>query len=336
MNVFCDYHHGGLYYSLVRLFEGRLGAKVYRPIGNEWFREGFWQYSQNEATMHQYLDVPSGLSPDSDGVYEMPWNEGEQPFTMRAITFDGFKRMDFDYVIGSVIQHEAPYLELVRRYHPRAAYVRQMGNIHDTCDFSICRNVLNSTLNPIPEGVNTVTYNQEFSLEDYHPVPRGDRRHISSFLNVMPQVKDYQLWLSMKAMMPEYTLKSYGIICDDGNLPSAQVPEAMRTSDFVCHFKWWGDGFGHVIHQAAACGKPILTKGSYYAGMMGGRLLTDGVTYIEMTDDADLNAARIRYWSDPDRYETMSRCIERRFRQVVDYDADLPKIRAFLDRARPL
>ncbi len=337
MNVFADYHHGGLYYSLVRLFENRMGAKLYRPIGTEWFDEKRWAYSQNVGTMHQYLDIPHDFQPDSDGVVEMPWAEGEQRFTMRGITLEGFKKMDFDYAISSVIQHEAPYKRMMEEFHPRGAHIRQMGNIHDTCDYSICRNVLNSTWNKIPEGVNTVTYSQEFSLEDYHPdpVPRQQHTIVNSFLNVMPEVKDYPLWLSMRAAMPDYTWRAYGIVCPDGNLPSSKMPSHMKISDFVCHLKWWGDGFGHVIHMAAACGKPILTKGVYYNGMMGSRLLTDGVTYIDLTDDLASNVEKIRFYSDPDRYAELSRNMYQRFKDVVNFDKDEMNVRAFLERARP-
>jgi hypothetical protein len=288
------------------------------------------------GTVHQYLDIPNGFTPDADGIVEMPWVEGEQKWTMRGLTFEGFKKMDFDFVIGSVIQHEAPYIELVRFYHPKAAYIRQMGNIHDTCDYTICRNVMNSTTNVVPEGINTVNYNQEFSLEDYRFSPVTDTHVIKSFLHVFPETKDYPLWKAMKAAMPDWTYEAHGALCDDGNTPSAGMPAAIRSSAFVAHLKWWGDGFGHTIHNSAACGKPIVTKSEYFRGMMAGRLLEDGVTSIDITDDVAKNAEKLRYYAEPDRYYELSCNMYDRFKQVVDFDADFPRIVAFLDRARPM
>lgn len=319
----------------MRLFEGRFRGTVYRPIGLEWFDSGYWKYSANPGTVHQYLDIPNGFEPDEDGVVEMPWAEGEQPFTMRGITLDGYKRMDLDYMIGSVIQHESPYVELVKTYHPKAVYIREMGNIHDTCDFTVCRNVLNSTMNPVPEGVNTVVYNQEFSLEDYRWSPVEDTHMIKSFLHVFPETKDYSLWLRMKAAMPDFKWMSHGALCTEGNMPSAGMPEAIRSSSFVAHLKWWGDGFGHTIHNSAACGKPIITRTQYFDGMMAGRLLEDGITCVNVTDDLAENARKIRYYAEPERYRELSQNMYNRFKQVVDFDADAIKVKEFLQRCTP-
>jgi hypothetical protein len=41
MNVFCDFHHGGLYYSMHLLWEKRLGANLCTMGGMEWFDKEF-------------------------------------------------------------------------------------------------------------------------------------------------------------------------------------------------------------------------------------------------------------------------------------------------------
>jgi len=55
VRVLADYHHGALYYSFHLLFEERLGFELYRPIGYEWFKRGFWKYSRNPQVIRQYL-----------------------------------------------------------------------------------------------------------------------------------------------------------------------------------------------------------------------------------------------------------------------------------------
>jgi len=59
MKVFADLHHGDLFYSLQLLFEKRLKAELYRPVGIEWWKEGFWNVFNHPATAQQYLDFNS-------------------------------------------------------------------------------------------------------------------------------------------------------------------------------------------------------------------------------------------------------------------------------------
>lgn len=46
MRVLADYHHHDLFESLAILFEDRLGWELYRPIGMEWFDEGYWNFER--------------------------------------------------------------------------------------------------------------------------------------------------------------------------------------------------------------------------------------------------------------------------------------------------
>jgi len=352
MNVLADWHHGGLYYSLHLLFEKRLGWKLYRPTGVEWHSNGFWKYSDNPGVVKQYLEpsadvaglqvgeqTPLGERP-ADGIYEMPWHEGENKFTMRAVTLEAFKKMDWRFVVASVWNHEEPFARLIREHAPRAVLIRQMGNVYDHFEPSISKNVLNSTMMPVPETTNTVRYHQEFDLGVYRPEKPPNNTTIKSFLHAFPSleppqlVSDYRLWHAMRAAMPDYTFKEYGVLCEDGNLPSAQMPAAIRSASFVCHLKFWGDGFGHTIFNSAACGKPIITKGNYFRGMMAGQLLEDEVTFLAIGDDVEANARKIRQWSAPDRYESLSRNMHERFRQVCDFDREFLAIKDFLERAR--
>ena len=49
-----------LYYSLYCLLEKRLGFELYRPIGIDWFNEGYWKiaepYNNSIDTINQFLE----------------------------------------------------------------------------------------------------------------------------------------------------------------------------------------------------------------------------------------------------------------------------------------
>ena len=222
--------HGGLYYSLYLLFEKRLGWELYRPIGKRWHTGGYWRYSDNPGTVDQYLNVynPYGELPEpQDGVYVMDWHEGRQHFPMRGITLEAFARTDFGYVVPSVNNHERSFTKLRDDFHPGAAVVRQAGNVHDTVDFGVIRNVLASTSLDVPDGVNAVRYHQEFSLQDYGPTRPPDTTTVKSFLNCHPETVYYPLWNQVRERMPDFTIRSHGNNCPDGNVPNADMPAAM-------------------------------------------------------------------------------------------------------------
>ena len=335
MNCLTEWHHGGLYFSSHLLLEKRLGWKLFRPIGLEWAAKngGPWHYSYSDEVIHQYLDLPNDITPH-DGVYEMPWHEGEQKFTMRAVTLEAFKRMDWGVVMPSVSNHDAPFAKLRDDFAPKAVLVRQMGNVNDHFDPSVVKNVLNSTNTAIPDRVNTVRYHQEFSLEDYRPEQPPNTTTVKSFLHAFPQIPDHTLWWEMEKAMPDFTFKEHGVLCRDGNLPSALMPAAIRSTAFTCHLKYWGDGFGHSAHNSAACGKPLITKHSYFQGMMVGELLEDGKTSIDISDDVASNVEKLRYWSEPSRYAEMSQNMRERFLKVVDFDSEFKEIKRFFDKAQ--
>ena len=57
--VLCDFHHSSLLRSLVLLFEERLDMALYRPIGMDWFDEGFWAINNQRDTAEQFLKPES-------------------------------------------------------------------------------------------------------------------------------------------------------------------------------------------------------------------------------------------------------------------------------------
>ena len=118
INVLSDLHNGSLYNSLHLLFENRLGWNLYRPIGEDWFTNGYWKiaetYGNWPETITQFLGINNqpydpyknlnGRLVERDGIYHIFSPEGN--FEHKAITFDTFKNMKFDYIVASHTLHQ--------------------------------------------------------------------------------------------------------------------------------------------------------------------------------------------------------------------------------------
>src|SRR5689334_1196720 len=122
MKLFVDLHHAGLYASLHYLFENRFGWELYRPIGLDWFTEGYWKiaepYGNAPDTIGQFLglqqvnlplQVQINKNPElkEEGLYEI--YDTFHDFNHKAITLKKFKEMEFDIVISSFQPHDEPY-----------------------------------------------------------------------------------------------------------------------------------------------------------------------------------------------------------------------------------
>lgn len=329
-NVFCDYHHGALYYSMHLLFEKRLKWNLFRPIGEGWYKKGYWRYSDHLPTVEQYLKIPQ--APEEDGVHLIPDFEGTQPFIHKGITLERFMEMDFDFIIASVHNHEQPYYNLAQQ--KEASFIRQMGNSHDMCNFDICKMVMNSTKNPIPPEVNQIHYHPEFNVkEDYYYTPSLRHKIIKNFVNCYPTTVDAPLWSIYKIHMKDFLWKMHGILGEDGLLSAKDVPRSMRRASFIWHLKSQGDGYGFVVHQAMAAGRPLIVKKQYYAGQMVEPLLEDGITCIDLNNDQLFeNIRKIRYFSTPERHRGMCENAHKRFKEVVDFDKEFLEIKKFLKK----
>lgn len=347
MNVFADFHHSDLMHGLYRLFEGRLGGNLYRPIGLDWHRHGYWRYYEAEPTIRQFLDIATGHRRPADGTHAL--NEVSDVVDgvyyvydranldmHKAITLDTFNRMDIDIVIASIPQHWHTFAKLIADHKPNAKLICQLGNAWHI-DPSVCRNVLASIAPvPVPDGVNAVFYHQEFDLNifRYEPPVPGSRK-IAAFMNVLGEGGRSVDFDRLRAMLPGFDFRSYGAQNEHGVLGTHQeIAREMHESLFVWHVKPGGDGFGHVLHNAFACGRPVITRTGHYAGKLGGELMTDGVTCIDLgTQGPDETAYLVQAIAgDPAWHERLCQSARARFDAVVDFDAEEVRIREFLER----
>ena len=343
MNIFVDYHHDDLYYSLYLLLEKRLGHKLYRPIGMDWFDQGFWDignpYPNPRDTAKQYLgtddrtwDAYKNLNGDykiEDGIYYV-YNPPNK-FHHRGITLEKFKEMKFDIIISSFpFGHEQTYQRLQQSVMPSAKFIVQLGNIYQQ---TIAENVMCSTV-PYPTDKNVIFYHQEFDLDIFKSVKRDQKAFtICNFVNIMLN-KD--LFEAVEKLVPEYFFKSFGAGNRDGTLTYKEdIAGYMQMSKFGWHIKPGGDGFGHIIHNWFAVGKPIITNISDYKDKLAGQLLVDGFTCIDVENKTPEEIAeRIKYFSEPERYEAMCENVKTTFRNIVNFDREAEQVQGFLENLR--
>jgi hypothetical protein len=348
--VFTDFHHSGLLASLIRLFEGRLGGQVYRPIGEEWHTNGYWKIYDHPATVKQFLGI-NGATPDgtpklNDVLGRLSSQTGNiyacrdisNGGTNKAIDFDGFMNSHFDIVIASIPAHIEPFKKLCALHpsHPKLIY--QVGNAWSITDGTSPNIMASAIINNVPAGINYVEYHQEFDTKLFTPQPMPEGKRISSFVNCFSLdglfANDWQLFQDVESLMSEYTFKCYGGQCRDGVVAGEiGVAEEMADSLFVWHTKCGGDGYGHIIHNAPACGRPLIVKKEYYNGKMADKLLIDGQTCLTI-DGMGIREVmnKIAYYSRPKEWQLLSDGAAAKFKEVVDFDKEAIQILEFLGR----
>lgn len=333
--ILVDFHHGYLYGSLKMLFEDRLGFEMYRPIGLDWFTQGYFKvaepYGNAQDTIDQYLaidDRPYDSMKSLNGNFKLRDNvyhiyDPENDITHKAITFNTFKEMEFDIILASHPLHEC--WEGLLQYQKKAKFVMQLGNDGQKTS---AQNVLSSVWATSPEPhQNFCYYHQEFPLKYLGWSEPKNNNRINSFVHLLPQSDLYHIY---KSSLPDFDFHAYGIQCPDGIPTKQSMINIMKDSTFGWHVKP-ADGYGHLLHQWYACGRPVITRGDYYLFKTGGMLLTDGETCIDLDRHTfDDNIKLIRYWSEPENNLKMCLNAMDRFRSVCDFNLEAERIKIFL------
>ena len=342
--ILVDFHHSSLLRSLNMLFEERFGYELYRPIGMEWWTEGFWAINDQPGTAKQFLSleqayVPGDGTPPLNIVAKSNEKNGEYvcldagaETAHRACTLDFFKRNQFDYLIASIPAHVPLFKKLIAEFQPNAKLIIQQGN--NWVEDYDGENILASRAPTITDNLNNVVYyHQEFDLTLFKSNKPPLEKGIFSFVNVIQNTgigwEDYK---DLKKTMPGFRFKAFGGQCPDGNMTGPRaVADAMAHADFIFHVKPGGDGFGHVIHSAYAAGRPIITRSSHYNNQLAASLLQDG-TYLHIDKLGRKGVAKDIKWlyEHPEELEAMGNRARARFYDVVDYNAEAKEIWTWL------
>lgn len=319
MKIFSDRHHGALTKSLKMLFEDRLGHELYFPHGREWFEEGYWMiakpYNDNPVTINQYLVAPTDE---------------------KRVTYQGFLEGDFDVMIASYNNHVRPYHELLKRHQLKTKLIHQMGNEWPV-DWRLVKNLLGSIMPAsVPSGTNAIFYHQEFDLDTFHYAPPSNKKICRSFVHSLIEHEMYkQDWLDfqeLEKLLPEYKFESYGILCRDGiSKKQEDIAEVMRETKWGIHLKNNGDGYGHVIHNWFAVGRPVVYRSSHYEKKLAQALLIDMQTGIDLDRHSLQDTAKIINDMSDAQYLKMCNRVHNRFKEVVDFDKEGELIKKFME-----
>jgi hypothetical protein len=340
-----DYHHADLAESLALLFEDRFGWELFFPIGMQWFDSGTWNFEREhhgDAVAQQYL---VGVWPDavaaSDGSH---WaiEETTHPGRIRkGVELDQARSQPWDVVLSSLPDNDVGLHQLAR--DTGARFGVQIGNQAQYSNWGLADFGLASSNMPYEPPKPYVTYRQEFRLTDFrYEWPPAEPRSVASFIQCFAENKAfYAEFLEYARELPEFDWKVYGAYgshpADEfacGNLGSTpDVAAAMRKTRIAWHSKWWSDGYGHVIHNLFATGKPVIGYADYYADKLAGPLWLDGVNSLDLSRHSrdEVVAFMRRLRDDDDFHWQVSDASAKRFAEVVDFDEDAAKVKALLD-----
>jgi uncharacterized protein (DUF2249 family) len=214
MNVFCEWHHGGLFHAMQLLWEKRHGDCLYAPVGYEWVKEGIWQYSKRPETQKQYLDPAFCERGKDDYLYY--YDKAEEIY-QRRITFDQFKNIRFDIILCTLQEHEGTFLELRNKYQPQAKYIRLVGNTGEQVNWDRFENFIDTTgLYQPPARINSIIMGQEFPMDTFYYTPPENHKTITNLMNCLKEADAYQIWLYFKKELPDYRFFMHGSLSDDG------------------------------------------------------------------------------------------------------------------------
>lgn len=348
MRILTDYHHSDLYESFALVFEDRFGWELYRPIGMEWFDRDYWQFEKQahgDAVARQYLSIW-----DTDRDCGTHWERDDKTHPGRVhkmLTVE--QARDLDRVIATVPHNEAGLHRFANEIG--ATFGVQLGNVGQAFEvnwgrvkFALC-----STTMPFAPNVPHCVYRQEFSLTDFrYEWPPAESNTVSSFVQCFPENRGpargnfYDQFTRLAAeLVDEFDFRVYGAYggaptdqwaC--GNLESTpSVAEHMRNTRVAWHAKYWSDGYGHVIHNLHAVGRPVMSYHDYYADKLAAPLMEHGVTGFDLSrmNDAEIAATLRKLRDHHDYHEQISEQAAQRFRDVVDFEADADAIRRVLE-----
>lgn len=346
MKVFCDLHHADLYYSLQLLFEKRLEAELYRPIGLEWYEQGYWNVYPHIDTAKQFLGLNQAIEPPKDiygnylsdreqlnkyyrfedGIYYV--RDTTKDKLQRAITLEKFKSMEFDILISSIPQHIQLFNKLIQLYQPKAKHIFQVGNAWGHQQG--VKNILASTSTfSVPQNINICFYHQEFDLDVFsYKIPVLHNK-IDSYIHYM-QGQDLTNIYQQKLECKIYT---HGAGMDNCFHKTLDIAKCMQESGWTWHYKPGGDGYGHILYNSFACGRPMIIWKQFYNGKLGNELLKDGKTCVDISvRSIDENIKLIEKLSIPDEHIKISENCFLEFKNKVNFDYEEEGIRKFIER----
>lgn len=328
--VLADWHHPALWESLSILFEDRFGWEIYSMGGDKWTANG-WTYSNGPPIAWSAADYLS-----MSGAVEVRdhWERVEPEYPTRPrkmVTVDQAHEMSWDFVLGSVAEHQRPFAALADKLGARL--IHQVGNARHHIDTGVPQIVLASSNVKLRPRVPHVIYHQEFDRDLFAPVPVTNNCQVTSLMLRLDWTSCDYRWMADAPGIRWSAPGGADPKSPDYLAPMSRVADVMRASGWIWHDKRIGDGYGHVVHTAAAMGRPLIGHASHYKGQMAEPLWDDLKTAIDLDKHDPTEALRLvrAISSDPSWHADMSANIAAKFDELVDFDGEAERIKALLD-----
>jgi hypothetical protein len=326
MNVLVDRHHHALYYSLQLLFEDRLGLSMYTPVGHEWWDAHYWRFGAgygDDRLAQQFLSL-DGWEQAGDVYRTVDGHHPERD--IRGVTLEQARRMPWAFAVATVQDNQRGFSAFAR--DTGAQYVLHAGNINQQIDWSLKPLVIST--NEAPLQGRAVRVHQEIDRRTFAYREPSTSRSVSSFVNCFASTPCHADFQAIEALTPGWAFYEYGIDGADGNVASVgEIAMLMADSAFGWHDKHQGDGFGHVIHDWAAIGRPIIGHASHYRGLMAERFWQDGVTCIDLDRHSHAEVAEMIRTMAPAKHREMCEAIRAEFDRI-EWDAEAEEVRGLL------
>lgn len=331
--ILVDRHQADLFYAIQRLFEDRLHIAVYTPVGREWWDSGIWRFGHgygDDRLVRQFLDPGPQWDEQTPGLY-LTYDPAHPDRRIYGVSLEYAQGIEWRAVMATVQDNQAGFAGFAKTHG--SAYLYHVGNTRQQVDWGLDPVVLNSTAD-VPMVGRGARIGQEFDKDTtfaYRPPPR-DRRSLGSFLNLLPLIPDsFAAWSDLRVRLDGWDLRSYGHHCPDGVLqPVHAIADTMADTAWAFHDKVTGDGFGHVLHNWAAVGRPLVGHARYYQGQRGEVFWQDMVTCIDLDKHSSDEAAYIMATMPPEQHETMCRAIRAVLDQSTDWEADAAAVAGLL------
>lgn len=330
LRVLADWHHPALWESLSILFEDRFGWELYSMAGDDWKQNG-WTLDNSGPpigwTASDYLSLEGATN---TGAH---WQKAEAEYPARPrkmVTTDQAFGMSWDFVLGSVPEHQRSFATLAGRL--KARLVHQVGNAKHPLDNGIDQLILASANVRLRSRVPHVVYHQEFDRSVFAPSTIVNPCAVTSLMLRLDWTSCEYRWLSEAPGIRWSAPGGKDPNAREYIAPMSKVAERIAASGWIWHDKRIGDGYGHVLHTAAAMGRPLIGHASHYRGLIGEPFWRDLETAIDLDKHEPKEALRLirAIAQDPEWHADLGANIRATFEHLVDFDQEAARIEELL------
>ena len=330
MNILIDYHHGSLFKSMGYLLKKRLQYNVYAPVGDDWLiREKLYSHYPDKTTPYQMLNS---------------WESYYEYNRICPIKLSEFVDSNIDVIVCTLLENYSIFRNILEKYNKKCKLVLHIGNNHppDMLERMCVKNLWSTSwCTFIKSNIkNKVFTSQEFSVELF---TKQLTCNIKSIINLKHMLNDIELNIltQIKDKLPrDWVVKMYGVNNKDGVLHGTEENYSthIKNCGFVYHVKYVDEGYGHNIHNAFACGKPVITDSQRMGVNWNGEfiknsahlLFEDDVNIIDVSKNSiDDIVNKLVLMSN--NYEYYSNTTYDIFNKKINFDDDSIKIKIFLN-----